>query len=211
MNIPLKNNNKIRLHNALDIYHVMREILLLEDENDRSKEHFWTISLDNGHTVLNIELVSLGTATATLVEPMEVFSIPLQKKAVKVILVHNHPSGNIVPSHQDEDTTDRLIQVGLIMNVPVIDHIIITENSYYSFEESGLLSKLAKSTKYVPAFILKERYEKLAKEEREKAELKATKQRDKEIVIRMRSEGCDIETIIRFTGLTKAQINRIKE
>ena len=211
MNIPLKADKKIRLHNALDIYHVMRDILLLEDENDRSKEHFWTISLDNGHTVLNIELVSLGTATATLVEPMEVFSIPLQKKAVKVILVHNHPSGNIVPSYQDEDTTDRLIQVGLIMNVPVIDHIIITENSYYSFEESGLLAKLAKSTKYVPAFILKERYEKQAKEERAKAELKGENSKAKEIVLRMRSEGFDVETIILATGLTKAQINRIKE
>jgi DNA repair protein RadC len=211
MNIPLKNKQKIRLHNALDIYHVMRDILLLEDENDRSKEHFWTISLDNGNTVLNIELVSLGTATTTLVEPMEVFSIPLQKKAVRLILVHNHPSGNIVPSYEDEDTTDRLIQVGLIMNVPILDHIIITENSYYSFEESGLLAKLAKSTKYVPAFILKERYEKLAKEERAKAELKGMKDNQKEIVLRMRSEGCDVETIMRFTGLTKAQINRIQE
>lgn len=211
MKIELKGNQKIRIHSALDIYHIMRDILLLEEENDRKKEHFWTISLDNGNTVLNIELVSLGTATSVPVEPMEVLSIPLQKKAVKLLLVHNHPSGNIMPSAGDEDITDRLIQACLIMNVPVIDHIIITENSYYSFDESGLLAKLEKSTKYVPPYILKERYEKELREKALKAELKGMKDNQKEIVLRMRSEGCDIETIMRFTGLTKAQINRIKE
>ena len=133
MQINLKGKQNIRIHNALDIYHVMRDILLLEDENDRKKEHFWTISLDTGHTVLNIELVSLGTATSTLVEPMEVLSIPLQKKAVKLILVHNHPSGIITPSYQDEDITDRLIQACLIMNTPIIDHIILTDNHLPNF------------------------------------------------------------------------------
>jgi hypothetical protein len=55
MQIPLKTDKKIRVLSSLDIYTVMRDILLLEDPNDRSKEHFWTISLDHGHTVLNIE------------------------------------------------------------------------------------------------------------------------------------------------------------
>lgn len=206
MKIELKGNQKIRIHNALDIYHVMREILLLEEENDRKKEHFWTISLDNGNTVLNIELVSLGTATTTLVEPMEVLSIPLQKKAVKLILVHNHPSGNLTPSYQDEDTTDRLIQACLIMNVPVIDHIIITENSYYSFQDSGLLAKLEKSTKYVPPYILKERYEKLAEEKRAQGE----KAKAKEMAKVMLSKGYDITEIMELTGLSKAVINRLK-
>lgn len=206
MKIELKGNQKIRIHNALDIYHVMREILLLEEENDRTKEHFWTISLDNGNTVLNIELVSLGTATNTLVEPMEVLSIPLQKKAVKLILVHNHPSGTLTPSGQDEDTTDRLIQACLIMNVPVIDHIIITENSYYSFQESGLLAKLEKSTKYVPPYILKERYEKLAEEKRTQGKQEGMK----ELARTMLSKGYDITEIMELTGLSKAVINRLK-
>lgn len=207
MKIELKGNQKIRIHSALDIYHIMREILLLEDESDRMKEHFWTISLDNGNTVLNIELVSLGTATNTLVEPMEVLSIPLQKKAVRLILVHNHPSGNLTPSHQDEDTTDRLIQACLIMNVPVIDHIIITENSYYSFEESGLLAKLEKSTKYVPPYLLKERYEKAAEEKRAQGKQEGMK----ELAKAMLSKGYDIAEIMELTGLSKAAINKIKQ
>ena len=207
MNIKLTGNRKIKIYNAHDIYNVMREILILEEESDRMKEHFWTISLDNGNTVLNIELVSLGTATSVPVEPMEVYSIPLQKKAIKLILVHNHPSGNIVPSHNDEDITDRLIQVGLIMNVPVIDHLIITENSYYSFAESGLLANLAKSTKYVPAFILKQQYEKAGKEKgiEEGEKLKA-----KEMAKIMISKGYAIEEIMELTGLSKAVISRLK-
>ena len=57
---------------------------------------------------------------------MEVFSFALQKQAVKVILVHNHPSGDLTPSEADKDLSDRLIQVGLLVNVPIVDHFIIS-------------------------------------------------------------------------------------
>lgn len=207
MQIPLKNDKKIRVLSSLDIYTVMREILLLEDPNDRSKEHFWTISIDHGHTILNIELVALGSVNQVPVEPMEVFSIPLQKKAVKLILVHNHPSGLLTPSSGDKDITDRLIQVGLIMHVPVMDHLIISEDSYYSFSDNGLLHELSKSIKYVPAFILKDRYEKEGKKMGNKEGVKETQ---KQIVLRMLEEGFDVDMIKKVTGLTKSIINRIK-
>ena len=208
MNIQLKDNQKIRVISPFDIFTVMREILLLEEESDRRKEHFWTISLDHGHTVLNIELVSLGTATKTLVEPMEVFSIPLQKKAVKIVLVHNHPSGLLVPSPEDKDITDRLIQVGLIMNVPVIDHLIISEEDFYSFAGGTLFAELSESTKYVPAYILQQRYEKAA---RERGEEKGKKEQQKEFVRKLRAKGHSVEDIAELTGLSKATINRIKD
>ncbi len=207
MKITLKNDKKIRVLSSLDIYTVMREILLLEDPNDRSKEHFWTISIDHGHTILNIELVALGSVNKVPVEPMEVYSIPLQKKAVKLILVHNHPSGMLTPSSGDKDITDRLIQVGLIMQVPVIDHLIITEESYYSFSDNGLLHELSKSIKYVPAFMLKDRFEKEGKKIGNK---EGVKENQKQIVLRMREQGYDIDTIKSITGLTKTMINRIK-
>jgi len=208
MNIRLNKDQKIRIYSSLDIYNVMREILMLEEENDRNKEHFWTIGLDHGQTVLNIELVTLGSATTAPVEPMEVFSIPLQKKAAKIILVHNHPSGNILPSPSDEDLTDRLLQVGRIMNVPVVDHLIITESSYYSFADSGLLASIAKSNKHVPQYILQQRYE---KEAREKGSEQGRKEREKEIVRQMRQQGINIETIASVTGLSVATIKRIKD
>jgi DNA repair protein RadC len=182
--------------------------LHLQQPHDRSKEHFWTISLDHGHTVLNIELVALGSVNQVPIEPMEVYSIPLQKKAVKLILVHNHPSGLLTPSAGDKDMTDRLIQVGLIMHVPVIDHLVISEESYYSFADNGLLAELAKSTKSVPAFILKERYEKAGKEMGKELGVKEGK---KEVVRRMRLQGYDVDTIASVTGLSKASIVKIKD
>ena len=139
---------------------------------------------------------------------MEVLSIPLQKKAVKLVLVHNHPCGNLEPSEGDKVVTDRLIQACKIMQIDIEDHLIITERSYYSFQFSGLMDELRKSKRFVPAYEQKRQFEEQLAEEIEK---RGVKKNQKEIVLRMRSEGCDIETIMRFTGLTKAQINRIKD
>lgn len=207
MNIPLKTTDKIKVQSSADIFEIMQRILLKEEESDRKREHFWVVSLDWGNTILNIELVSLGTYNQTLVKPMEVLSIPLQKKAVKLVLIHNHPSGNLEPSEGDEVVTDRLIQACKIMEISVEDHLIITERSYYSFQFSGLMDKLRKSKRFVPEYVQRQQLE---EEVKAKMEQRIKKEQQKEIVLRMRSEGCDIETIMRFTGLTKAQINRIK-
>ncbi len=104
---------------------------------------------------------------------MEVFSVPLQKRAIKLVLVHNHPSGEVKPSQEDLDLTDRLIQVGRLLNTPVLDHLIITEKTFYSFDDAGLMGELEQSTKYVMAYELKERYE---QEALEKGEAKGEQQ-----------------------------------
>ncbi len=207
MNIKLTESQKIKVLCSDDIYSIMQRVLMRENKIDRDREHLWTISLDNASRVLNIELVSMGTINQTLVEPMEVFSIPLQKRAVKIIVIHNHPSGEIKPSEEDKDITDRLIQVGKIMNVPVLDHLIITEKTFFSFVDSGLLAELALSTKYVPAYELQKRYEKVAKEEGEE---KGKKERSKEIARSLKRKGIDIEVIVETTGLTKSVIARLK-
>ena len=157
--------------------------------------------------ILNIEPVSLRMVNETLIAPMEVFSVPLQKRAVKLILVHNHPSGEIQPSEVDKDITDRLIQVGRIMHLPVLDHLIITEKTYYSFADSGLLDELKQSTKYVPAYELKKRYEEEAKAVGEE---KGEKKKAKEMARAMKKKGYRVDEIMELTGLTKAVINRIK-
>lgn len=207
MHIRLKDHERIKVGNSSDIYGVMQQILLRENRIDRDREHFWTISLNTAQKILNIELVSLGSIKTTVVEPMEVFSIPLQKRAVKVILVHNHPSGEVHPSDTDKDLTDRLIQVGKIMHVPVLDHLIITENSFYSFVDSGLLAELEKSLKYVPAFEIKRRFEKQA---REIGEEKGKKDRSKEMARAMKRKGYEITEIEELTGLSKASIQKLK-
>lgn len=142
---------------------------------------------------------------------MEVFSVPLQKRAVKLIIVHNHPSGQLKPSEQDKDITDQLIQVGRIMKVPLMDHLIISETDHYSFSDSGLLYELEQSLKYVPAYEIKRRYEKAAEEKgKEKGNAEGQRQKAKEMAKIMKKKGIEVELIMEFTGLSKGVINRLK-
>jgi DNA repair protein RadC len=113
----------------------------------------------------------------------------------------------LTPSAGDKDMTDRLIQVGLIMHVPVIDHLVISEESYYSFADNGLLAELAKSTKYVPAFILKERY---AKEGKAIGNKEGIKENQKETIRNMRAKGLTTDEIVELTGYPKATVSRVK-
>jgi len=189
------------------MYPIMQKILLRENKIDRNREHLWTISLDTANKILNIELVSMGSIRKTIAEPMEVFSVPLQKRAVCIILVHNHPSGEIKPSDSDKTLTDQLIQCGLILHVPVLDHLIITEKSYFSFADSGLMEELLNSTKYVPTYKLKEALKKQVEEEVRKSE---REQQAKQMAKAMKQNGVSTEIIATVTGLTKQAIQRIK-
>jgi DNA repair protein RadC len=92
MIINIENADKIYIRNSCDIYAIMRLILTEEYKIDGTKEHFWTIALNQANKIVNIELVSFGSYRSTASEPAEIFSIPLQKKAACVILIHNHPS-----------------------------------------------------------------------------------------------------------------------
>lgn len=207
MNISLKAGDKKKLITAADMYDIMQRILLRENRIDRNREHLWTISLDTASRLLNIELVSMGSVNKTIIEPMEVFSVPLQKRAVKIVIVHNHPSGQIAPSAADKDITDQLIQGGELLHVPVVDHLIISEKTYYSFKESGLLAELQQSTKYVPNYILKAR---LKKELEKSIAAKAEERKAKEMAKVMKAEGYSVEDIVRLTGLSKVVVGRMK-
>ena len=126
MNVRLTQEQKIKVLNSEDLYKVMQQVLLRENKIDRNKEHFWVVCLASNNQILLIELISLGTVNQTLVEPMEVFSFALQKRAVQIIMVHNHPSGELKPTKGDIEVTDKMLAIGKFVNVPVIDHLIIT-------------------------------------------------------------------------------------
>ncbi len=203
MDIKLTEEEKIKILNSDDIYGIMQKVLLRENKIDQNREHFWVIGLENNNRILFIELVSLGTVNKTFVDPMEVFSFALQKRAVKVILCHNHPSGELKPSDADKDITDRLIQVGIIVNTKVIDHLIISTKSYLSFSDTGLLAKLKKSTKYVPSYVLEKR---IKKEATEIAEKKKTV----EIAKELKRKGIDSQTISEATGLSLEEVEKLR-
>lgn len=103
------------------------------------REHFWRIDLDARNQIISYEVVSIGTLTASLVHPREVFVGALLNKAAGVIVAHNHPSGETTPSPEDKETTRRLAKAGELLGVPVVDHLILGDGKYFSFKEGGLL------------------------------------------------------------------------
>ena len=141
MRVKLTREQRIQVLNSQDIYKIMQQILLRENKIGRSKEHFWVVCLSNSNRILLIEMATLGTMKKSVIDPTEVFSFALQKRASKVIMVHNHPGGKMEPSLEDKDITDRMYQAGLFLELPVIDHLIIDEEGYYSFTDSGLLKR----------------------------------------------------------------------
>lgn len=217
MTIELTEEQKIKLLNSDDVYSVMQDILLREEKIDQEKEHLWMIGLAQNNRMLYVELVSLGSVKATTVEPMNVFRVAVLKGAVFVIIAHNHPSGELKPSENDEDTTDRLIQVGRILNIKVIDHMIITTKSYLSFKDIGLLEKLEQSTKWIPQFELIERIRKEEKTIRQEAlriakeKAKSEKEKAIEKIARgLKTDGIAVAVISKNTGLTKEEIEKLK-
>ena len=131
MNIEVLDDQKIKILSPRNLYPIMREILLRDDEYDRNKEHFWAVALAHNSLLQYVELISLGTLNQSVVEPMDVFSWALHKQVAMLILVHNHPSGELKPTHADLDLTDNLIQVGRVVRIPVVEHLIITTEGFY--------------------------------------------------------------------------------
>lgn len=207
MNVKLSELEKIKILNSEDIYGVMQRILMRENKIERNKEHFWIIGLASNNKILYIELISVGTINKTIVEPMEVFSIALQKRTVRIVLVHNHPSGSIRPSEEDKDITDHLLQVGSFLNIPVVEHLIISLKTYYSFSDTGLLYQLSKSEKYVLPYKLKE---KIRKEAEEIGENRGENRRAIKIAQTLKNKGFLTHQIAELTGITEAEARKLK-
>jgi DNA repair protein RadC len=156
MNVKLTDKDKISVTNPDELYEIMRQILFRDNKIDREKEHFWMIGLNMANTIVYIELVSMGSVKASQAEPMNVYRVAVLKGVTSVIAVHNHPSGNLTPSEADKDTTDRLIQVGKILDIKFLDHFIISAEKYMSFVNIGLMAQLEKSLKYVVPYKIEE-------------------------------------------------------
>lgn len=120
------------LTDSQKVYQLMKSKL-----KDYHKEHFYIIVLNSrGYSIAE---VSIGSLNASIVHPREVFAEAVKNKAASIILVHNHPSGDPEPSEDDLDLTQRMVEAGKILGIEVIDHVIISKNSYFSFKEKKLL------------------------------------------------------------------------
>ena len=128
--------NKVDLNNqikcSLDVFNLVKDELMHE-----LQEKLLVIFLNTRKFVINKKVIFVGTVNGSLVHARDVFREAVKCNAVSIILVHNHPAGSINPSMQDVNMTNNFIRIGRIMDIDVIDHIIVGNNSYYSFLESN--------------------------------------------------------------------------
>lgn len=131
---------KERLPKTITLDSSQAAVAFLQEKIGREKkEHFYMLALDSKNHLLKMSNISIGTLNASLVHPREVFKEAIQTSAAKVIIAHNHPSGDPEPSEGDETITQKLVEAGKILEIEVADHIIVTSNSYTSFKEQKLL------------------------------------------------------------------------
>ncbi len=105
------------------------------------KEVFMLLALNTANLLIRDIRISEGTLNASLVHPREVFKAAILESAASVILLHNHPSGEVQPSPEDRGITDRLTAAGKLLDIPVLDHIIIGAGKYFSFREAGMIEE----------------------------------------------------------------------
>ena len=132
--VRFKNANTLSIHSPKDIYGLLQgEMAWLPEE------HFRVLLLDTKNRVIRTEEVSVGTVSASLVHPREVFVRAIRQHAVAIIAVHNHPSGDVTPSEEDIQITRRLAASGEILGIPLLDHLIVGSETYNSLKEQGLI------------------------------------------------------------------------
>lgn len=103
------------------------------------KEHFCIILLNTKNNIIGWHVISIGSLTASVVHPREVFTPAVLHHAAAIIMVHNHPSGDPSPSREDIAVTQRLVKAGKIMDIPILDHIIIGSNAFVSMKQKNLI------------------------------------------------------------------------
>ena len=127
------NNPTLRISAPQDIYPALLEFV------SKRQEHFIVVTLNGSHAVINVRVVSIGLVNRTVVHPREIFYPAVQDNAVSIIVAHNHPSGNLEPSKEDIEITDKVKKAGEIMGIQLLDHLIISKNGLFSLSEAGKL------------------------------------------------------------------------
>lgn len=122
----------IKLNNSEIVYKFYKEKI-----GNKKQEYFYCVYLDNQKRVIDDKLLFIGTINYSLVHPREIFKEAYLLGASAIICIHNHPSGNVLPSRQDLEVTNNLIEVGKILGIKILDHIVISKEKYYSFLENN--------------------------------------------------------------------------
>jgi DNA repair protein RadC len=125
---------RFKITSSLDVFQYMKPYLL-----DEVVEHFYILLLNRANQVQRLIHISTGGTSATVVDPKIIFKHALENLASGIILVHNHPSGQLKPSDHDTRLTRKLKDAGQLLEIPVLDHLIFTDIAYYSFADEGMM------------------------------------------------------------------------
>lgn len=124
----------LKISSSKDVFQNYRSLFL-----NSKQEMFYCLYLDNKNVVIERKLLFMGTINHSVVHPREIFKNAYLTSASGIICLHNHPSGDINPSLEDKRLTKALVDIGRLQNIPILDHIIIGEDNYFSFMENDLL------------------------------------------------------------------------
>jgi len=135
INSKVSNIRNLKADNPVTIFDYYSQVL-----RNKKQEYFYAVYLDNQKRVIEDKLLFIGTINKSLIHPQNIFKEAYLLDASAIICIHNHPSGNVIPSKEDLNITKNLIEIGNLFGIKVVDHIIIGEDKYYSFFENGDIS-----------------------------------------------------------------------
>lgn len=126
--------DKKRIHSSMELADYLKASL-----KDHAYEVFAVVFLNRSNKIKHFEIISKGGLTHTIVDPRIVFLKAIEVQATSIVLCHNHPSGNLRPSKADEEITIKLKNAGKLLDIQVIDHLIVSDEGYYSFADEGMI------------------------------------------------------------------------
>jgi DNA repair protein RadC len=130
--------NQKGIRSSLDAAATAREIYAHTESHIELKEYFFCIFLNRANHVTGYYKLSEGGICGTVVDQRLLFATALKCLATGIVLVHNHPSGNLTPSEHDRELTKKIRSAAQLLDITILDHIILTSDSYYSFEDNGI-------------------------------------------------------------------------
>ena len=125
---------EIKISGPADVFQAVRRYAKKE------QEHFLVITLDSANKIIRVHIVFIGLLNRSLVHPREVFLRAIKDNSAGIIVSHNHPSGSLEPSNEDREVTRRLSEAGMLIGIPVLDHVLISKMGFSSFKTLGLLN-----------------------------------------------------------------------
>lgn len=124
------NDEIIKIHAPSEVYELVKDELATAD-----RETFLSVMFASRNILIGVETISIGSVEGTLITPRDVFKSAILANAVSIILCHNHPSGDLIPSKEDIETTKKLIDAGKLLGINVLDHLIVSSEGYKSLRE----------------------------------------------------------------------------